>query len=117
MKITNNQIEFRNSDDYIDDEKFFKVINAIIDNKDRQIKQCNILLQKVIKDSFIMIDNEKLNVIKHKIKNIIELSFILIEKITNLYQVSELSLDEIKDELLKLSDNQEYKKDIEKYLN
>ena len=64
-----------------------------------------------------MIDNEKLNVIKHKMKNIIELSFILIEKITNLYQVSKLSLNEIKDELLKLSDNQEYKKDISIKLN
>lgn len=117
MKITNENIEFRDSAEYQDNEKFLKVINNIIDNKDRQIKACNKALRLNIKNSFITCDFEHLNVIKHKMKNIIELTSILIEKVIAKYQIEQLSLDEIKNELLALSDNQEYKKDIEKLFN
>nr|DAS91466.1 MAG TPA: hypothetical protein [Caudoviricetes sp.] len=117
MKIINNKIEFRNSAEYQDDDKFLKVINNIIDNKDKQLKACNKALHLNVKNSFITCDFEHLNVIKNKMKNIIELTSILIEKVIAKYQIEQLSLDEIKNELLALSDNQEYKKDIEKMFN
>nr|DAN68599.1 MAG TPA: hypothetical protein [Caudoviricetes sp.] len=117
MKIINDKIEFRDSAEYQDDKKFLKVINRIIDNKDKQIKACNKALHLNIKNSFITCDFEHLNVIKHKMKNIIELTSILLEKVIAKYQIEQLSIDEIKDELLSLSDNQEYKKDIEKIFN
>lgn len=117
MKIENDKIEFRDSAEYQNDEKFLRVINNIIDNKDKQIKACNKALRLNVKNSFITCDFEHLNVIKHKMKNIIELTSILIEKVIAKYQIEQLSIDEIKDELLSLSDNQEYKKDIEKIFN
>ena len=75
------------------------------------------MMIKNANESFINCDFNQLKLIETKMIDVIKLNSILTEKVIAKYQIEQLSLNEIRDELLSFSDNKEYKKDIEKIFN
>ncbi len=114
MKITDDKIEFRNSDEYQDDDKFLKVIENINKQNLKYIKEYNQALKEIANQSFIFIENAELEAKLSLIRSRLTMLNICVQIIINKYQVQQNSLNEIKNILL---DKNYDKKLIEKLFN
>lgn len=110
MKITNENIEFRASDDYIDDERYYKIVKRLQKLNMKYLKEYNEKISDIYKNSFIFVETSKLD---SNLKNLTyKLDFIkmLLSKVMNEYLIQELSIDEIKYQLLNYVNNSKNEK-------
>lgn len=109
MKITENKIEFRDSDEYQDDERYYKIVKRITKLNMKYLKEYNANILSIYKNSFIFVETSKLD---NNLKNLTyKLDFIkmLLSKVMNEYLIQESSIDEIKSQLLYYVNNSKNK--------
>lgn len=109
MKITNENIEFRASDDY-DDERYYKIVKRIQKLNRKYLKEYNEKIFNIYENSFIFVETSKLD---DNLKNLTyKLDFIkmLLSKIMNEYLIQELSINEILSQLLNYVNNNKNEK-------
>lgn len=119
MKITNENIEFRASDDYVDDERYYKIVKRIQKLNIKYLKAYNEKIFNIYENSFIFVETSKLD---SNLKNLTyKLDFLIItfSKVMNEYLIQELSINEIKSQLLNYvnSKNEKAKEYNRKILN
>ena len=110
MKITENKIEFRNSDEYQDDNRYYKIVKRIQKLNTKYLKEYNEKIFDIYKNSFIFVETSKLD---SNLKNLTyKLDFIkmLLSKVINEYIIQESSIDEIKSQLLYYVNNSKNEK-------
>lgn len=110
MKITNENIEFRNSADYQDDERYYKIVKRIQKLNMKYLKEYNEKISDIYKNSFIFVETSKLD---SNLKNLTyKLDFLrmLLNNVMNEYLIQELSINEIKYQLLNYVNNSKNEK-------
>lgn len=110
MKITNENIEFRASDDYIDDDRYYKIVKRIQKLNIKYLKEYNEKIFNIYENSFIFVETSKLD---SNLKNLtykLDCIKMLLSKVMNEYLMQELSIDEIKAQLLNYVNNSKNEK-------
>lgn len=100
MKIINDKIEFRDSAEYQDDERYYKIVKRIQKLNMKYLKEYNEKIFNIYENSFIFVETSKLD---SNFKNLTyKLDFLrmLLNKLMNEYLIQELSIDEIRQQLL-----------------
>ena len=110
MKIENDKIEFRASDDYVDDERYYKIVKRIQKLNIKYLKEYNEKIFNIYENSFIFVETSKLD---SNLKNLTyKLDFLrmLLNNVMNEYLIQELSINEIKYQLLNYVNNSKNEK-------